>query len=328
MSGPGKDYLTVFVPVYNGEKYLRSCIDAVLEQELPEGFELELLIIDSGSTDTSVEIVRSYGEKLTFLQIPNSEFGHGKTRQYAATIAKGTFVVYLTQDATPADRYWLRHMVEPFFVTPSVGCVFGRQIPRPFAVPIIKREIIGVFGQFGEADQIVLQRRGSLAPGKFENNGNGFFSDVNSAIRKDLNAKIPFRDLKYAEDQALAEDMLSQGYLKAYAPQGAVLHSNEYTVSEYKKRMFDEYCGLYASVGYDASPSRRALVYGWIKPTLHDIGFTLRDRQYTPYVKLKYSLLSVGYNIAKLQGMHLARKYRGDIDSHTKLSLEQSRKVK
>ncbi len=328
MSGQAKDYITVFVPVYNGEKYLRSCIDAVLAQELPEGYELEVLVIDSGSTDASVEIVQSYGEKVTFLQIPNSEFGHGKTRQYAAAIAKGTYIAYLTQDATPADNYWLRHMVEPFFITASVGCVFGRQIPRPFAIPIIKREVIGVFSQFGEADQIALQRRGSLAPGHFENSGNGFFSDVNSAIRKDLNAKIPFRDLKYAEDQALAEDMLSSGYMKAYAPQGSVFHSNEYTVREYKKRIFDEYSGLYASIGYRATPSKRTLVYGWVKPTLHDIGFTLKDRHYTPYVKLKYSVLSIGYNIAKLQGMHLASKHRGDNEQHAKFSLEQSRKSK
>lgn len=318
--------VSVFIPVYNGEKYLRECIDAVLRQKLPKDYELELLITDSGSKDGSVEIVRSYGDKIVFDEIPNSDYGHGKTRQRAAMRAKGDFVLFLSQDATPSSDMWLVHMIEPFFVSDKVSCVFGRQVPRPFSVPIIKRDIAQVFSQFGLADQIVIHRSGLLIDTSNTHTGNGFFSDVNSAIRKSALKEVPFQDIRYAEDQALAKDMLAAGYWKAYAPQGAVWHSNEYTVSEYRKRIFDEYCGLQESISYPARPSLRSLLLGWIKPTAADWRFIFNDREYTPYVKLKYSVLTVGYEIMKQRGIYDAARFSGDQKKRASLSLEEQRK--
>ena len=237
-------FISVFVPVYNGEKYLRDCLNAILNQNLPKGYSLEVLVTDSGSKDGSVKIAQSFGDAITFDQIPNADFGHGKTRQHAAEIAKGEYILFLTQDAIPANNNWLLNMIEPFYLSDKVGCVYGRQIPRPFAVPTIKREVASVFSNFGTSGSINIQRAHSLIDGALVSAQNGFFSDVNSAIRKDLHKKIPFRDVPYAEDQALAEDMQAAGYLKAYAPDGAVAHSNDYTAKEYLYRTFDEYCGL------------------------------------------------------------------------------------
>lgn len=320
-------YITVFCPTYNGEKYIAELIEAVLNQEMPEGYRLEFIIIDSGSTDNTVNIIKEhYLDKLTFIQIPNSDFGHGKTRQKAAEMARGEFILYLSQDATPTSRRWAKDMIEPFYVSDKVGCVFGRQIPRPDAVPTIKREVSTVFGQFGAPDSITLHRHRSLVDGENVNSLNTFFSDVNSAIRKDLNAKIPYRDLKYAEDQALAEDMQNSGYLKAYAVRGSVWHSNEYSIQEFEKRKFDEYIGLIDSVNYKLKPSLKSLLLGWIKPTLDDLKFIKRDGEYSKKLKLKYAMLSIGYNIAGSKGKYKAAKYQSDEAKKKSLSLEESRK--
>lgn len=319
-------YITVFIPVFNGEKYLRDCIDGVLTQKLPSGYELEVLVTDSGSRDRSVQIAKSFGERIIFDEIPNSEFGHGKTRQQAVEKARGDFVLLLTQDATPADTTWLLHMIEPFFVSEKVGCVYGRQIPRPDAVPTIKREVASVFNQFGLSNQIVIHRTGSLVDKNSTNPGVGFFSDVNSAVRKDLNPIIPFRDLAYAEDQALARDMFRKGYWVGYAPQGAVWHSNEYTIAEFRKRKFDEFIGLQESIQYDVRPSRRSLFLGWLKPTFADWSFTLKDKDYHLVQKLYYLIKSIGYNVASKRGQYEALRYINDQQKRRKLSLEQSRK--
>lgn len=322
-----KKIVSVFIPTYNGEKYMGECINAVLSQKLPPNFSLELIIIDSGSKDTTVEIIKAYGDKINFLQIPNSEFGHGKTRSRAAHMAKGDFILFITQDATPASDRWLINMIEPFFLSDKVGCVFGRQVPRAFSVPTIKREVATVFGNIGAPDSIMIHRHKSLVDSKKTNALNAFFSDANSAVRRDLLVgAVPFRDLPYSEDQALAEDMQNKGYLKAYSPLGAVWHSNEYTAKEYYHRKFDEYIGLQESIGYEIKPRIRSLLLGWIRPTIHDIKFTLRDIEYNKRAKIKFIVGCVFYNFAEKAGRYQAAKHFKNEEMRNKLSLEAKNK--
>jgi len=320
-------FISVFIPVFNGEKYLKDCVEAVLSQELPKGYRLELIVIDSGSKDGSVDALKSYGSAITFLQIPNTDFGHGKTRDKAARMAKGEFILFLTQDATPASTRWIINMIEPFFISEKVGCVFGRQIPRPYAVPTIKREVAGVFGAIGAPDSIIIHRYRSLVDGEETNSLNSFFSDVNSAVRRNLLiGDVPFRDLSYSEDQALAEDMQNKGYLKAYSPLGAVWHSNEYTAKEYYHRKFDEYIGLQESVGYKITPRLRSLALGWLRPTLDDVRFTFRDKEYNKRAKIKFTFSCAFYNIAEKAGKYHAAKYVHNYAQRKKISLEAKNK--
>jgi rhamnosyltransferase len=322
----GEKYISVFVPAYNGEDTIKELIDAVLSQQLPQGYNLEFLITDSGSRDSTVDIIRSYGNKITFNQIPNTEYGHGKTRQKAAENAKGEFILFLSQDATPHDSRWLIHMIEPFYISDKVGCVYGRQIPRPFAVPTIKREVAEVFAGLGHPKAITLQRDKSLVDGSDEGELNSFFSDVNSAIRKDLVNVIPFRDLRYSEDQALATDMQKAGYLKAYSAEGSVWHSNEYTAKEYYYRKFDEYLGLANSVNYSLKPSYKSLLLGWIRPTLKDWSFTRRDGEYNTRAKIKFFALSPLYNFYAQLGKFKVARHKNNPEKIKKLSLEERRK--
>jgi rhamnosyltransferase len=319
-------YITVFVPTYNGQPYVKPLIESVLKQELPKGYQLELMITDSGSKDDTVDTILGFGSKVLFNQIHNSEYGHGKTRQEAAEAAKGDYILFLSQDATPASDRWLINMIEPFFISDKIGCVFGRQIPRPFSVPTIKREVAGVFGALGAPDSIIIHRDHSLVDGDRTNALNSFFSDVNSAIRKDLVKKIPFRDVKYAEDQALAEDMQNNGYLKAYSPSGAVWHSNEYTAKEYYHRKFDEYTGLIDSVGYTIEPSAKSLLLGWIRPTIQDWKFNKNDREYNTRAKIKFFFFSPLYNFSMQLGKYHAAQYKNNPVKRKAISLEEKRK--
>jgi len=319
-------YISVFVPTYNGHPFVKPLIDAVLSQELPDGYNLELLITDSGSKDDTIEVIKSYGDKVVFNQIPNKEYGHGKTRQQAAEKAKGEYILFLSQDATPASERWLINMIEPFFISERVGCVFGRQIPRPFSVPTIKREVSSVFGGLGAPDSIVIHRDRSLVDNHHTNALNSFFSDVNSAIRKDLVNVVPFQDVRYAEDQALAEDMQNNGYLKAYSPSGAVWHSNEYTAKEYYHRKFDEYTGLIESVNYDIEPSIKSLSLGWIRPTIQDWKFAKHDTEYNLRAKIKFFFFSPLYNFYMQLGKYHAAKYKNNSAKRKVISLEEKRK--
>ncbi len=321
--------VSVFIPVYNGEKYLRESIEMILRQELPAGWTLELLITDSGSKDSGVSIVESFDDpRIVFDTIPNTEFGHGKTRDRAARRAHGKYIVFITQDATPATSRWLINMIEPFYLSDQVGCVFGRQIPRPYSVPTIKREVASVFGGLGASDAITIHRDKSLIDGVVTNPLNTFFSDANSAVRCDLLVgEVPFRDLPYAEDQALAEDMQKMGYLKAYSALGAVLHSNEYSPSEYYHRKFDEYTAL-KSLGIADTSSLKSLLMGWIRPTIADYKFIRVDSEYNRRAKIKFLLISPAYNFCLQLGKYQALKYFGNASKAKKLSLESREKQK
>ena len=320
-------YITVFVPTYNGKKYIDELVDAILSQDLPDGYRLELLITDSGSTDGTKEYLKNLSDpRVTVDHIGNKNFGHGKTRRQACERAKGEFILFLSQDATPIGSRWIIDMIEPFYLGKKVGCVFGRQIPRPSAPPTIKREIMTVFGQFGPPDSIVIGRERSLVDGHKMNELNSFLSNVNSAVRKSSIREVPFRDVKYAEDQVLATDMQNAGYVKAYSVSGAVWHSHEYSFKEYYKRKFDEYIGLQESIGANLSSSWREVALGWVRPTVDDWKFLLRDREYSTSKKLVYFFISPLYNFGSLLGKYHAIKRIHNSLKRKRSSLEASSK--
>lgn len=321
--------ISVFMPVFNGQKYLKESLDEILSQKLPKNYELEVLVTDSGSSDKSIAILESYKDRINLKKIPNSEFSHSQTRFDAAKLAKGDFIVYITQDATPRDKYWLMNLIEPFFLNSKISIVYGRQVPRPDAVACIKREVTNSFGGLSSTDTIFLQRHLSLVNGKNIAPINTFFSDVNSAVKRDiLINNIPFRNVEYAEDQALAEDMLQAGYIKAFAPLACVWHSNEYSITQYYRRKFDEYIGLQKSTNYKPKVALKSVILGWIKPTIRDYRFIYRDQDYKYISKIYWILISPLYNFCERLALYKAKKFINNKNIQTKLSLEAKLKSK
>lgn len=322
-----KKYISVFIPTYNGEKYIASTLEALINQKLPQNYIIEILITDSGSKDKTLDILRTYKDYIILNIIPNKDYGHGKTRQRAAEMAKGEFILYLTQDATPTSQNWLLDMLEPFYLSDTIGCVFGKQIPRPDVAATIKREVSEVFNQFGPENAIMVHRKRSLIDSSTILNYNYFLSDVNAAYRRSLIIEsFPFRDLNYAEDQAIAEDILNGNMLKAYSPKGAVWHSNEYSAKNYYHRKFDEYTGLIDTKVAKLVASKKELLIGWLKPTIKDWRFILKDKDYTFLSKIYWLAISPIYNINNFRGKYQAIINYHNVINREKLSLEAKSK--
>src|SRR6185312_8683953 len=199
----------------------------------------ELLVIDSGSTDRSLEIARA-APGVTLLEIPPHEFGHGRTRNLGAERARGELICFLTQDATPVPG-WLDAVRAGFALDDRVGAVFGPHLPRPDTSPMIARELERHFAGFEAPDGGPWLQRAGDEP---------FLSNVNAAYRREAWATIRFRDVAYSEDQAFGRDLLAAGWLKAYHPGAAVLHAHDYGAVEFMRRYFDEYRGLRATTGH------------------------------------------------------------------------------
>jgi len=294
---------TVAILTFNGEEFLEELFDTLKSQKTKYSFEI--LVIDSGSKDRTLEITKNTKEA-RLIQIPNSEFGHGKTRNLAVNEADSKYVAFLTQDAVPSSPYWLDGLLEPFELFEKVSCVFGKQIPRPACIAPVKREVESVFQSFGDDASISIQRKSELTT--TFNIINTFMSDVNSAVRRDSVLEVPFQDLDYAEDQALGTDHLNHGWLKAYSPLGSVYHSHSYPLVKYFKRKVDERIGVYAATGDIYQINTKGFVKGVIGHTIRDWIFIKKDKQYSFRMKASNFLKSPAYNFALFRCFWITRK--------------------
>lgn len=292
---------TVVILTYNGEQHLEEILNAVHAQRY--GGTFETLVIDSGSTDSTLDIIAK-NPWVRLHQIPNSEFGHGKTRNLGAHLAKGRYVVYLTHDATPASDRWLHEITAPFDISERIVAVMGSQVPRADAFPLLRYDVKNTFASFGPMHGTTLFYDDDFIQDEGVRNAVTFYSDVNSAARRSvLTGEIPYRDVSYAEDQLLGRDVIDAGYIKAYAPRAVVWHSNEMTILEYDDRMFEETQGL-REVGIDVAlpsiPTVAKLVVGGV---LRDAVRLVRDREVTTKRKLHGLLVNPAYHVQRWRGV-------------------------
>lgn len=270
--------VTVAIPVRDGGELLSRVLQALARQTV----EHELLVCDSGSRDDSVQFARSHGARV--IEIAPSQFGHGTTRNLLMGEARGRRVALLTQDAEPQREDWLERLLEGFSLAQDVALVYGPYVPRHDASVPVRLEVERWFASLSPdgqprverltaeerslpADECDLPARdGRLSA---ERHGlptaqllgrRGFFTDANACIDRSAWEKVPFRPIPYAEDRALALDMLRAGYAKAFVPRAAVLHSHEYAAGEQLRRSFDEWRALREVYGWrePASPLRIA----------------------------------------------------------------------
>ena len=117
--------VTLVVPTRNGGAEFQYNLRAMLDQRLDRSYEV--LVIDSGSTDGTIEFLRRQPVRL--IQIPAGDFNHGLTRALAVTEARGDIVVFTVQDATPVDRQWMQPLVNALD-DPRVAGAYSRQLPR------------------------------------------------------------------------------------------------------------------------------------------------------------------------------------------------------
>lgn len=316
--------VTVFIPTFNGEKYLERLLGAVESQDFTG--TCEILVIDSGSSDNTLEIISQH-PLVRLVQIDQSEFGHGKTRNLAAKLARGKYIAYLSHDAVPMGRQWLAGLIGP--LNPAgLDCVgvVGKHVARVNCSPLLKYEIRGVFDACGPDGEVTIVD-GSLMSVESMSSGELFYSDVNSATRTDfLLNTIAYRDVDYSEDFAFAKDLLSAGYKKAYVPSAVVEHSNDVTLSEYGKRVFDETLGM-RKVGegrtsiFWVQAKARA-----VRDVLNTSGSIILDKDYSVTQKLKWLVVNPAYVWKKWANIHRALNVKlSDAQRIQRYSLEAHR---
>lgn len=113
-----KPLVSVIMPVFNRAETVKKAVDSVLAQEWSE---LELIVVDDGSTDDSVQILESYSGRLKLIVQENAGAYHA--RNEALRHARGDFIAFID-----SDDYWLSNRLSQqmtLFSCPEVGLVFG-----------------------------------------------------------------------------------------------------------------------------------------------------------------------------------------------------------
>ena len=108
--------VSVIIPVYNTERYLRQCLDSVVNQTLRD---IEIICVDDGSTDGSLEILREYQAKDERIKILSQEKSNaGNARNLGLSIAEGEYLSFLD-----SDDFFELTMLEHMFACAKSGNV-------------------------------------------------------------------------------------------------------------------------------------------------------------------------------------------------------------
>jgi len=249
--------VSIVIRSYNEAWALRETLPALAAQNYKHW---ELIAIDSGSTDGSVELLRQFQPR-RLIEIPHREYNPSSVINQGMELATANFAIFLNADATPQGPNWLEPLVAPLR-KPTVAAVFGRQIPRPDCHAVFAHDYERCFG-----------------PNRESVHWKHFFSMASSGIRKDIWAKRGFNeDLQYSEDDEYTRWCRSHGYRIVYCPESVVMHSHNYTPGQAYKRSFGEARALAAV--WDGSPAQmnwpRTVLLGWLNDLRRDFVYCAR----------------------------------------------------
>jgi rhamnosyltransferase len=247
--------VSIVVPTRNGMATLPAVVEAIRAQETPLAFEL--LAIDSGSTDGTLEFLGRHADRM--LTIPAASFDHGLTRNAALAEARGEYVVLLVQDAEPIGRSWLTALVEPLTRDPHVAGTFARQQPRPGASAITTRQIEGWAAGRRERRVVSLDREQFERLEPLERLDRCAFDHVCAAVRRSVWLRHPYRATPIAEDLEWAREVLLAGHRLAYVPEAAVVHSHDRGARYEYARTYLLHHRLHSLFGVETIASRKAL---------------------------------------------------------------------
>ena len=216
--------VSVIIPALNAEKDLPGLLKALSEQTLRAD---EILVTDSESEDRTRQIAEEAGARV--IPVRRKDFDHGGTRDLALRESTGDIVVFMTQDAVPADEHLLENLIRPLSEE-SVAVVCGRQLPKENATRV--ERLVRTFNYPAEShvrSEADVEKMGIKA---------FFCSDVCAAYNRGIYLELGGFEhpLKTNEDMFFAAKAIRNGYRVAYSAEAQVFHSHNLTMKEQYRR--------------------------------------------------------------------------------------------
>jgi rhamnosyltransferase len=216
--------VSVVIPTLNAGESFGRLLETIHDQRVEGG--LELVIVDSGSSDGTVDLARRAGAKV--ISIARRAFSHGGTRNRAIAACSGRFIGLTVQDALPTDPFWLARLLEPLLADENAAGSFGLQVAQDRASLLARTKS----SLWCEANRCPVTRRVEgekefWTKEPEERLDLVRFDNVTSCVRRETWAEVPFPEYSYGEDMAWAREVLLAGHSTAYVPTAQVWHSHE-----------------------------------------------------------------------------------------------------
>ena len=198
---------SIVIRAFNEERHIGRLLEGILQQSVAGA---QIILVDSGSTDSTVQIARRYPVDVVHLRPEEFTFGHSLNLGLARAAAD--IVVMASAHVYPVYPDWLERLIEPFNA-PSVALVYGKQRGADsshFSEHMIFRQ------WFAEAS---IPRQ-----------GHPFCNNANAAIRRSLWEQHPYDEsLPALEDLAWARWAFDNGGSIAYSAEAEVIHVHNET---------------------------------------------------------------------------------------------------
>ena len=272
---------SIIIRTLNEAKYLERLLMGIREQSYQDW---EIILVDSGSTDATLDIGQRYGARI--YHIPQEEFTFGRSLNLGCRIAQGRYLVFASGHVWPVNNSWLRYLVKPF-EEPSVAMVYGRQ--RGTEANSLS-ELRDLSINFGRASRILVHEPDG-------NNGN-------AAIRRELWVSNPFDEsLPGQEDVDWASKVQRKGFRVYYASDASVYHVHEESLKVVYRRYMREAIAhkrMFPRYRFTWTDMAKGLSYAIAR----DFLYALRHR------KLRKVFQIPGTRLAEFLGTHRGVRYQ------------------
>ena len=219
----------VIIPAYHPGKEFATLIKRLEKQSVP----IHRIIV----MNTEESMWNKEWEKLSDVMeihhLAKSEFDHGGTRAQAAELSDADVMIFMTQDAMPADRELLAELLKALEQDENIAAAYARQLPNA-ECSFVERYTRA----FNYPDRSVVKTKKDMDQYGIKT---FFCSNVCAAYKKDIYEKQGgfVRRTIFNEDMIYAGGLIQAGYGIAYAAEAKVIHSHNYNCMQQFHRNFD-----------------------------------------------------------------------------------------
>lgn len=200
-------YCSIVIRTFNEEKHLGRLLEGISRQSIKD---VEVILVDSGSTDSTVEIAASYGAKV--VHIPPEEFTFGRSLNLGIEVATNPFIVIASAHVYPVYPDWLERLLDPF-IDHKVALAYGKQRGGETTKFSEHQIFIQWFPEHSDPRQV-----------------HPFCNNANAAIRRAVWERHPYdENLTGLEDVAWANWALHEGCAIAYVAEAEIVHVHDET---------------------------------------------------------------------------------------------------
>lgn len=198
-----KKLISIIIRTLNEEKYLDALLTAINKQKIDD-YRVEVIVVDSGSTDDTLKIVSKHQVSLT--HISKNDFSFGRSLNIGCKFSKGDILVFISGHCIPVNEQWLNSLIQP--IKQGYLYSYGKQNGKD-TTPFSENQ---VFKRQYPSMSSIPQR-------------DFFCNNANSAISRTIWKKYKFNEnITGCEDMELAKRYFNDGGKLAYVAEAAVYH--------------------------------------------------------------------------------------------------------